>query len=309
MALHDTVTTNFGPNVLQDVYLDTFVEALQDRTGVIHPLGRPGRLPEKTGKTVRFQFYSTPAAVTANVANEGDDPDDTNFTSTKAEAVLEEFGAITPYSRLLARTGMSGTIEEIVKLLGYQAGVSVEVRTISIADGTTTTVNAGSAMTADAMNRAMRTLDDAGAIPPPAVPNGMMCFIGSAEAIYDMFGEGQPTYMQAKSRDVEGTFRTPLAQTSGDVYGAAIKMSQSIQRDTSTSPDDDMNLLIAADAFGVSDLDFDAADPRVVVTPPEASTHVPARNRGTAAWLLYYISILVDDNRVVKVLSDATGVG
>lgn len=276
---------------------------------MIHPLGRRGRLPEKTGKTVRFQFYSTPTAVLDNVANEGDDPNDTNFTTTKAEAVLEEFGAITPYSRLLAKTAMNGTIEEIVKLLGYQAGISVEVRTISIADATTNTVNAGSAMTADAMNRGMRTLDNVGAMPPAAVPNGMMCFIGSTEAVYDMFGEGQPTYMQAKSRDVEGTFKTPLKDTSGDVYGAAIKMSQSIQRDTSTSPDDDMNLLIASDAFGVSDLDFDAADPRVIVTPPENSPHVPARNRGTAAWLLFYVSILVDSNRIVKILSDATGVG
>ena len=307
MALHDTVTTDYGPNVLQDVYLDTFIEALQNRTGVIHPLGRPGRLPEKTGKTVRFQFYSTPTAVLTNVANEGDDPDDTNFTTTKEEAVLEEFGAITPYSRLLSKTAMNGTIEEIVNLLGYQAGISVEVRTISVVDATTNVVNAGSAMTADAMNRAMRVLDDAGAMTPAAVPNGMMCYIGSAESIYDMFGEGQPTYMQAKSRDVEGTFRTPLTNTSGDIYGAAIKMSQSIQRDTGTTPDDDMNLLIAADAFGVSDLDFDAADPRVIVTPPEGSPHVPARNRGTAAWLLYYISILVDSNRVVKILSDATG--
>lgn len=307
MARQGTGTSSYGAQVLQDIYLDTFTDALTDKVGVIHPLGRRGNLPEKHGRNVRFQFYSTPAAITTTVAAEGDDPADVNFTTTTAEANLEEFGAVTPYSRLLARTGMNGTIEEIVKLLGYQAGISVEVRTISVVDGTTVSVNAGVAMTADAMKEGMRTLDDAGAVTPPSVPNNMMCFIGSAEAIYDMFGEGTPTYMQARSRDVEGTFRTPLNNTVGDVYGAAIKMSQSIQRDTGTAPDDDMNLLIAADAFGVSDLDFDAAQPRVTVTAPENSPHVPARNRGTAAWLLYYISIIIDNNRVVKILSDATG--
>ena len=133
-------------------------------------------------------------------------------------------------------------------------------------------------------------------------------FIGSTEAIFDMIGEGAPTWVQAKSRDIEAKLLSPLSDASDEgLYMTSIRLSQSILRDTATAPDDDKNLLIGKDAFGVSSLDTNALNPQVVLTPPSEAVHVPARNRGTAAWLQYYKSKLVDSNRVVRVLSDATG--
>jgi hypothetical protein len=232
-----------------------------------------------------------------------------NFTTTAVAAVLEEFGGVTPYSRLLAKSALSGTIEEIIDLLGYQAGLSVEVRTISEVDGTTVSFNAGASMSASALLSSVQKLVDVGAVGSPAA-GGKFVFIGATEAIFDMIGEGAPTWVQAKSRDIEAKLLSPLSAASDEgLYMTSIRLSQSIQRDTTTSPDDDMNLLIGDQAFGVSDLDSNAMNPSVVLTSPSESVHVPARNRGTAAWLLYYKSKLVDSNRVVKVLSDATGVG
>ena len=72
MATQSTGTSAYGGNVLQDVHLDTFVEALTNRTGIVHPLGRPGNIPEKHGKVVRWQFYSTPSAISvANISGVG----------------------------------------------------------------------------------------------------------------------------------------------------------------------------------------------------------------------------------------------
>lgn len=311
MARQTSATANFGANVSYAAFIEPFVAALRKRTGVIHPLGRKGTLPKGMGKTVRWQYFGAPAAVTANVSNEGDDPSDVNFTTATSEATLEEFGAVTPYSRLMAKTVLSGTMEEIVSLLGYQAGLSVEVRTISVVDGATTlTVDAGAAMTIDALRQGAQKLVNVGAMPNPATPGGQFfAFLGSTEACYDMIGEGAPTFVQAKNNEIESALLSPLAETprTAGIYGTIIKLTQSIQRDTSTAPDDDLNLLIAKDGFGVSDLDFDAANPQVVVTPPEQSPHVPARNRGTAAWLLFFISKIIDENRIVVIKSDATG--
>lgn len=313
MARQGTGTANFGGNVLQDIFLERFVMTLKKRTGVIYPLGKKGTLPKGSGKTTRWQTFTAPVAVTANVAAEGDDPADVNFVTTAVSAVLEEFGAVTPYSRLLASTALSGTMEEIVDLLAYQAALSVEVRTISEVDGATTlVVDSGASMTIDALRQGAQKLVNVAAQPNPATPGGAwFCFIGSTEACYDMIGEGTPTFAQAKSRDIESALLMPLQDTpaTAGIYGCLVKLSHSIQRDTTPSPDDDLNLLIAADAFGVSDLDYNAAQPQVTVTSPENSPHVPARNRGTAAWLLFYVSKLIDGNRVVITKSDATGVG
>src|SRR3990167_1248339 len=307
MARHITTGTNPGANVLQDVYLERYITALKKRTGVIHPLGRKSTLPEGSGTNVRWQFFAAPAAVTTNVAIEGNDPGDVNFTTTSVEAALEEFGAVTPYSRLLAKAGLSGTIEEIIDLLGYQGGLSVEVRTISEVDGTSVSFDAGTQMTAKALLSSVQLLVNVGAQGSPAA-GGKYVFIGRTEAIFDMIGEGNSTWDQAKSRDIESKLLSPLSDAAeAGLYMSVIRLSQSIQRDTTTAPDDDMNLLIADQAFGVSDLDSNAMNPQVVLTSPQESVHVPASNRGTAAWLLYYKSKLVDSNRVVKVLSDATG--
>lgn len=310
MSRHITTGSNPGANVLQDVYLERFVTALKKRTGVIHPLGRMGTLPKGSGKTIRWQFFNAPAAITTTVAAEGDDPADVNFTTTVVTAVLEEFGGVTPFSRLLASSALSGTVEQIVDLLGYQGGLSVEVRTISEVDGSTTSVNSGTAMTADALRQGAQVLVNNGASPNPATPGGAyFCFIGSSEACYDMIGEGAPTWVQAKSRDIEANLLLPLQDTpaSSGVYGCIVKLSQSVQRDTTQTPDDDQNVLCAADGFGVADLDFSAMNPQVTVTPPDQYVVAPARNRGTAAWLLFYISKLIDSKRVVVILSDATG--
>src|SRR3990172_3812139 len=149
MARHITTGSNPGTNVLQDVYLERYMSALKKQTGTIHPLGRKSTLPEGSGTNVRWQFFAAPSAVTTNVVAEGSDPADVNFTTTSVEAALEEFGGVTPYTRLLAKAGLSGTIEEIIDLLGYQAGLSVEVRTISVVDGTTVSFNAGVQMSAN----------------------------------------------------------------------------------------------------------------------------------------------------------------
>lgn len=307
MARHSTVDINPGTNVLQDVYLERYIDALRKQTGTIHPLGRKGTLPEGAGTNTRWQFFTAPSAVTTNVVVEGGDPADVNFATTAVEAALEEFGGVTPYTRLLAKAGLSGTIEEIIDLLGYQAGLSVEVRTISEVDGTTVSYNAGSAMSARDLLSAVQTLVNVGAQGSPAA-NGKFVFIATTEAIFDMIGEGNHEWAMVKNRELEAKLLEPLndAAESG-IYMTKVRLSQSIQRDTTTAPDDDMNLLIADQAFGVTDLDTNAMNPQVVLTPPDASVHVPARNRGTAAWLLYYVSKLVDSNRVVKVLSDATG--
>ena len=309
MARHTSTGANPGTNVLQDVYLERYITALRKRTGVIYPLGRRGTLPEGSGTKTRWQFFAAPAAVTTNVAAEGNDPGDVNFTTTSVEATLEEFGGVTPYTRLLAKSGLSGTIEEIIDLLGYQAGLSVEVRTISEVDGTTTSFNAGTLMKASSLLQSVQTLVDNGAVGSD-VAGGRYVFIGSTESIFDMIGEGNSIWNVAKNREIESKLLMPLNDASDSgIYMTSVRLSQSIQRDTTTSPDDDMNLLVGKDAFGVSDLDTNALSPSVVLTTPQESVHVPARNRGTAAWLLYYKAKLADSARVVKVLSDATGVG
>lgn len=298
-----------------------FVPGLKARL-LIHLLGVESTLPEGNGINVGWNLVSTPApdttAINATATNEGDDPADTALTSTRFDATLKEYGGNFKFSKMFIRAALSGTMDQVVDRMQYKAAISLDSLAYAAADDTTTSVNSGTALTVDAIRQGVAVLEGSGtlnsgmALPHPKSPGGKYFILAaSPEAAYDMIGEGSPTFSQVKSRDVESAFTTPLQDTpdSAGVYGAIVKITSVATRNTATSPDDDQNVLVGSDAFGVASLDDATMDPRVIVTMPDQLVSAPARNRGTVAYWFLYASTNFDSKRSALILSDATGVG
>ena len=322
MSMMGTATTSFGPNVLQDMYLEQqFVMALRARL-VVQRLGKPSTLPENQGKNVRWQFFSNPTAKTSSLTEGGTPPSTTDWTTSKAEATLQEYGGYTEFSKFLLKTGLSATQEEIAKGLGDEAAITIDRLNLDeLTTGTPVQVDAGGGMTVDYLRQCAAKLQQAGqttpggfgpAKPHPASPGGQYYIAAlSAEAAYDMLGEGTPTWSQVKNDQIESNLRTPFEDTpaSAAAYGCIVKISDNIQRDTTTSPDDDLNYVFGADAFGVAALDTNVLDPSLIIIRPEQRTDKPLQNSGTAGWWLLYAVKVIDTLRYVELLSDATGIG
>ena len=328
MARTSTALTNVFPTQYVEA---RFVEALRTNTLMVG-LGRESTLPTHNSKTVRWQFFSNPAAVVATISTEGDAPADATLpTTTSAEATLGEYGGNFPYTRFLlggdGRGGIaiSGTFDELIDLVGNQAALSLDCLTLieldNIAAGQK--IDLGAAFTADGLRQGAADLAGAGqgsagtdfpsagrAMPHPATPGGQFyCAVLSPEAAYDMLGEGTPTWYQGKSRDVEAALTTPFKDTpaTAAMYGCIVKITGNIRRNTSPTPDDDENYIVGKDLFGVAALDTNTMKPRVIVTTPEQNVASATRNSGSIAWWALFAAKLIDSNRGAQLLSDATG--
>jgi len=322
MAIHLTQTgssfahtgaANFGANLLQDMFhAKVFVKTLR-RNLIALPLATMEDAPRSSGKSVRWQFFSNPIAATTPISEGVTPGTGENLTTTPVHGVMQEYGDFFDVSRFLMTTAASGTKEAIVESAAYQAALTLDALVYSDSLGGTTTIdNAGVAMTAEDVRGAVQTLKQNDAKPHRNTPGGRFyAGLFSVEAAYDMMGEGAPVWFQAKSSDFESALVTPFDDTvpTAALYGCMIKTSTNVPRDTGVSPDDDQNYIVADNSFGAVSIDSNLMSPSVIITDPASRVDLPLRNAGTIGWIVWFDTALFDSNRVVEILSDATGIG
>jgi hypothetical protein len=303
VAVHTTTTTNFGANVLFPAYLEgQFISALENRLVAV-PLGVKSTLPDNMGKTVRWQYLTSPSAASANT--EGTTLTDESFTTTTATATLAEYGQQVPLSRLLIKTAVSGTLEEIVNRMAYGGALTFDTVALNSIDGSSTTVDSGAALTLETIRSAVTTLEASNVLPHRDSPGGQYyCGIFTSSDLYDMMGEGAPVWFQAKSEDFRNSLVTPFRETpaSAAVYNVIFKRSNNIQ----TSGGDNLNVLFGDEAFGVAAIDNDITRPRMFITSPDETRDIayPHRNVGTVAWLGFFAAVLFDNTHAIVVHAD-----
>jgi hypothetical protein len=307
-----TGTSNLGANVTATEHdAATFVETLREKVRYA-PLGRRDDIPRNDGKTVRWNFFSNPSGDTATLT-EGNDPGtSTDFTTTPITATLAEYGGVTEYSKFLDLAALSGTREEFVKGLAHRAALSVDLIIEDALDEATNTNDEGAAMSAEGLRKAVIELLANNAMPHPRSPGGQFfIFVGSVEQCYDVIGEGAPAWFQARTDQLTSSMVNPLQDSvpTAAIYNCIMQISTNIVRVTTTSPDDDVGYLFGKDAFGISSLDSDVMSPRIIITTPEQLVSAPLRNRGTAGYWFLFASKIIDNNRFIEMVSDATGIG
>lgn len=303
---HSTAGSNFGPNVLTDVYLQKIFQDANRRKLVVIPLGKKADLPENMGKTVRWNRMVQPA--TLSTVAEGNVTSVT-LTTVTVTATLLDFAASYSYSRFLELTAISGTIPEIVETAGYQMALTAETITYSSALTDATQIDAGTGMSAETLRSAVAALDGADAVDHPAATAvGLKyCAVMSPEQGYDMMGEGAPTWWQAKNTDVEATFRTPWAGTpaSAGLYNTIIKTSTVVT--TQSAASEEFGYVVGGEAFGTVSLGPGTPmSPAVFITRPSERVDRAARDQGTVGTYMLYAAELLAAANSREIKSDIT---
>jgi hypothetical protein len=294
---------------VQDIYLEkAFLRFLRRRLVAV-PLCKRSTVPEGSGKTVRWNFFVAPVTAVANLTNntttEGKTPDvGTAYTLTSVTGTLSEFQNYLDYSKVFQLISMPGSVDEVARVMAYEAAMTFDAFVIDGANGTSTAVDAGTAMTADAVRQGVAALENNDAQPNPATPGGAFyAGIFSAEAAYDMMGEGAPVWFQAKSSDYQAALTTPWDETvsTSALYKCLIKVSNNII----VASSEDFNLIVAEDGIGCASIGTDPIGPRIIHTRPEDNVSSPTRNFGTIGWWGLFAGGLLASTRVAYVKSDA----
>jgi hypothetical protein len=302
------MTTTTNANLLLDVFhANTFVEALRDTT-IAARFGRRQMAPGNSGKVIRWQYFSNPSAVTTALSEGGDPTSPTDLSTTAVTATMAEYGAYFEPAKVMVSSAASGTLEEIIKASGWQAAISVDTLcyTQSLQDATNTN-DAGTAMSIDDIRLCALELHGNNARPHPETTGGSRyAVLLSSEAYFDMIGEGAATWGAAKDEGIESAVDVNLngqpSLRAGSAFGCQMYVSQNIQ----VASSEDLNYVLAKDAFGIVSLDSDVMDPRVIITTAEDRTDKPLRNAMTVGWWIYWVSELIDANRVVELKSDVS---
>ena len=312
MAAARTIQGSAGASHLgavQDVYLEKqFIKFLHRRLVTV-PLCKRSTLPEGSGRTVRWNFFVAPTTAVANLTNntttEGTTPSvGTAYTLTSVTGTLSEFQNYLDYSRVFQLISIAGSIDEVARVMAYEAAMTFDAFVIDGANATSTTVDAGTSMTADALRQGVAALENVDAQPNSATPGGAYyAGVFSAEAAYDMMGEGSPAWFQAKSSDYQAALTTPWddSVSTSALYKCLIKVSNNII----VASSEDYNLIVAEDGIGCASLGTDPIGPRIIHTRPDENVASPTRNYGTIGWWGLFAGGLLSVNRVAYVKSDA----
>ena len=167
------VTTDSGLSVENKTYYDmTLIDEAQ--ANLVHDQFAQKRpIPKNGGKKIEFRkFASLPKALTA--LTEGVTPDGKKLSVTKIEAEVAQYGDYIVQSDVLELTSIDNTIVEATKILGRQAGLTLDTITRNVlqagtnvyycpkADGTAVTsratLDATCKLTVDVVNRVVALL-------------------------------------------------------------------------------------------------------------------------------------------------------
>ena len=98
--------------------------------------GQKRPIPKGSGKTIEFRKFSPLAKATAPLT-EGVTPNGNSLTVTNITATVEQYGDFIVQSDVLELTSLDNTILEATKLLGKQAGATLDTVTRNVIQGGT----------------------------------------------------------------------------------------------------------------------------------------------------------------------------
>ena len=223
--MNTNVTTDSGLSVENKTYYDmTLIDEAQ--ANLVHDQFAQKRdIPKNGGKKIEFRkFASLPKALTP--LTEGVTPDGKKLSVTSIEAEVAQYGDYIVQSDVLELTSIDNTIVEATKILGRQAGLTLDTITRNVlqsgtnvfyapkGDGTAVTSRAGldntCVLTVDLVNRVVAFLKKNNA---PKI-NGDYAAIIHPYVAYDLMNDPNWRYPH-QYKDTENIYNGELGKIGG----------------------------------------------------------------------------------------------
>ena len=198
-----------------DYLIDNAVPKLvHDQFGQKHPI------PKNGGKTIEFRKYSPLPKLTTPL-QEGVTPDGQSLNMSTVEATVAQYGGYITLSDMLMLTAIDNNLVQATKLLGAQAGATLDTITREVLNGGTNVIfsggkearedlDANSLLTVDDIKKAVRLLKSQNA----EKINGDWVGIINPDVAYDLTND--PAWKDVKTySDPDGIYEGEI----GKLYG------------------------------------------------------------------------------------------
>lgn len=287
-------------------------ELVHDQFGQKHPI------PKNGGKTIEFRKYDPlPKALTP--LTEGVTPNGQKLNMGVITATVKQYGGFIELSDMLLLTAIDNNLVQATKLLGSQAGRTLDTITREVLNGGTnvqyaegqvnsraslsyTDENTNHNLTVNAVRRAVRFLKVMNA---PRI-NGYYAGIIHPDCSYDLMSD--PKWVNVKTySDPEGIYEGEIGRIEG-VRFVETSEAKVFTGAGASGRDVYSTLIIGADAYGVTEITGGGLQ-HIVKQLGSAGTADPLNQRATAGWKATKVAERLVEAYMVRIETTSTFTG
>ena len=276
---------------------------------VHNQFGQKRNIPKNGGKTIEFRKFSPlPKATTA--LTEGVTPDGKGLTVSAITATVGQYGDYVALSDVLQMTSIDNTLVEANRLLGEQAGETLDTLTANILNAGTnvqytggktarSALVTGDVLTVADIKKAVRTLKNNKA----KKINGSFVGIIHPDVAYDLTND--EAWEAVKTYDPKDWYNGEI----GRIFG--VRFVETTEAVTFTEGSGDSakkvysTLILGADAYGITSVEGGGLQ-TIIKQLGSAGSADPLNQRSTSGWKAIHVAKILVDEYMVRIESLAT---
>ena len=292
-AGNTNVTTDTGLSKEMKTFYSDYLIDMAEPNLVHDQFGQKHPIPKNGGKIIEFRKYdSLPKALTP--LTEGVTPNGQKLSMSVITSNVQQYGGYIELSDILLLTAIDNNLVQATKLLGSQAGRTLDTITrevlnggsnVQYAEGQVTARNAlvgGQAsgnhyLTVDAVRRAVRFLKVMNA---PKI-NGSYVGIIHPDVSYDLMSDEKWVNVKTYS-DPDGIYEGEIGKIEG-VRFVETSEAKVFEGAGASGVDVYSTLIMGSDAYGVTEITGGGLE-HIVKQLGSAGTADPLNQRATAGW-------------------------
>ena len=287
-----------------DYLIDNAIPKLvHDQFGQKHPI------PKNGGKTIEFRKYSPLPKLTTPL-QEGVTPDGQSLNMSTVEATVAQYGGYITLSDMLLLTAIDNNLVQATKLLGAQAGATLDTITREVLNGGTNAIFAGgkearadldatSLLTVDDIKKAVRKLKSQNA----EQINGAWVGIIHPDIAYDLTND--PAWKDVKTySDPSDIYEGEIGKifgvrfvetTEAKIWAGAGAGGRAVYS----------TLILGDNAYGTTEISGGGLE-HIVKQLGSAGTADALNQRATAGWKATKVAERLVENYMVRIESAST---
>lgn len=281
--------TTTDPNLsaeMKTYYSDYLIDnakpnLVHDQFGQKHPI------PQNGGKTIQFRKF-VPFSKAIDPLSEGITPDGAALSVTNVTATVDQYGFFVTISDVLMLTAVDNTLVETTKLLGAQAGATLDTITREVLNGGTSVMYAGGKEARNALDATCKlTVEDvfkaARFLKTQNAPkiNGSYVAIIHPDVAYDLMRDEEWIDVHKYSGATE-IYEGEIGKLAGVRFVESTE-AKIFAGEGASSRDVYSTLVLGANAYGVTEITGGGLQ-HIVKQLGSGGTADPLNQRATAGW-------------------------
>ena len=280
---------------------------------VHNQFGQKRNIPKNGGKTIEFRKFS-PLAKAMTALTEGVTPDGKQLTVTSLIATVGQYGDYVALTDVLQLASFDPMLVEANKLLGAQAGETVDSLTantlnagtnVQYANGKVSraTLAAGDVLTVEEIKKAVRTLKNNKA----KKIKGSYVAIIHPDVSYDLTND--PKWEAVKEYDPKDWYNGEIGRIHGVRFvetTEAVKFTVTTgSGESATTKTVYSTLVLGADAYGITSIEGGGLQ-TIIKQLGSAGSADPLDQRSTTGWKAIHVAKILVEEYMVRIESLAT---